>query len=78
MAAVFYDAINRAGSDGKLKMPGAIDLSGSSVCDKYAGSGISAGGQTQHGIGSDDGIYYHSSEGMDVSTCSLCAPVAAL
>lgn len=67
MAAVFYKAINQAASDGRLVVPGDFDQSTTTVCDKFAGTGTDAGGLTQRGVGEDDGIYYHKSQGMDVS-----------
>ena len=66
MAAVFYKAINQAIAANKIAK--AADFAtGDPVCDKFAGTGVDAGGLTQRGSGHDDGIYYHDSEEMGVS-----------
>ena len=70
MAAVWYEWINKAISDGKLKAPGEFTASKPN-CDKFAGTGTDAGGMTQRGSGYDDGSYSHDSEAMGVSNfCS--------
>ncbi|KPM44471.1 hypothetical protein AK830_g2091 [Neonectria ditissima] len=58
---IFYKAINKAASDGKLVEPEDFGT-GSTVCDKFDGNGVDAGGLTQRGSGNHDGIYYHNSE----------------
>ncbi|KAM0544829.1 hypothetical protein ACHAPJ_011660 [Fusarium lateritium] len=60
MAAVFYNAINKALDRKQVVEPGKF-TEGSSVCPKFSGSGIDAGGLTQRGSGYSDGIYYHDS-----------------
>ncbi|KAF4963513.1 hypothetical protein FSARC_8480 [Fusarium sarcochroum] len=65
MAAVFYNAISRALDRKQVVQPGKF-TEGSSVCPKFSGSGIDAGGLTQRGSGYDDGIYYHDSVESDV------------
>lgn len=70
MAAVFYQAINKAISDNRIVAPGTFNL-GSGTCDKFAGTGIDAGGRTQRGSGYDDGIYLHNSEEKGVSAPAL-------
>jgi hypothetical protein len=66
MAAVFYNTINKALDRRQVVQPGKF-TEGSSICAKFAGSGIDAGGLTQRGSGYDDGIYYHDSVESDVS-----------
>lgn len=66
MAAVFYKAINQAIATNKI-VKAADFATGDPVCDKFAGTGVDAGGLTQRGSGHDDGIYYHDSEEMGVS-----------
>lgn len=66
MAAVFYKAINQAIAANKI-VKAADFATGDPVCDKFAGTGVDAGGLTQRGSGHDDGIYYHDSEEMGVS-----------
>ncbi|KAJ3542499.1 hypothetical protein NM208_g4052 [Fusarium decemcellulare] len=61
MGYIFYKAINKAADAGKLVRPGDFGT-GSTVCDKFEGSGMDAGGLTQRGSGNHDGIYYHNSE----------------
>ncbi|KAK0099309.1 hypothetical protein ONS96_008539 [Cadophora gregata f. sp. sojae] len=61
MAAVFYQSIMKALSDGRVVAPGPFTV-GPSTCDKFAGSGRDAGGWTQRGSGYDDGLYFHSSQ----------------
>ncbi|KAM0342058.1 hypothetical protein ACHAPU_009786 [Fusarium lateritium] len=65
MAAVFYNAINKALDRKQVVQPGKF-TEGSSVCPKFAGSGTDAGGLTQRGSGYGDGIYYHDSVESDV------------
>ncbi|KAF4975545.1 hypothetical protein FZEAL_7691 [Fusarium zealandicum] len=65
MAAVYYNAINQALDDNRVVQPGKF-TQGSSVCPKYSGEGIDAGGLTQRGSGYSDGIYYHDSVQSDV------------
>ncbi|KAH8886185.1 family 3 carbohydrate esterase, partial [Thozetella sp. PMI_491] len=65
MAAAFYTAIYHAIDDNRLVTPGDFSV-GPSTCDKFAGTGIDAGGLTQRGSGYDDGIYYHDSEEMGI------------
>lgn len=62
MANVFYNAILKASSGGKIKKPAAMAETGTSGCDKAFGNGVYAGGLTQRGSGWDDGIYKHASE----------------
>lgn len=69
MAAVFYNAINQAITDNRIVAPGDFTI-GPSVCAKYGGTGVDAGGLTQRGSGYDDGIYYHDSEEMGVSAAN--------
>lgn len=66
MAATFLEAIYNALNAGRV-VAAAPFSTGSSVCDKFAGSGIDAGGLTQRGSGYHDGIYYHGSVEMGVS-----------
>lgn len=68
MAAVWYDAIIDANTEGLIPEPAVASTSigGGGTCEKSFGDGIYAGGLTQRGSGEDDGIYYHSSEGMGV------------
>lgn len=70
MAAVFYKAINEAIAANKIVKAADFAI-GDPVCDKFAGTGIDAGGLTQRGSGHDDGIYYHDSEEMGVSIEAL-------
>jgi hypothetical protein len=67
MAAVFYETINQALNANAVVAPGVLTLNTNTVCDKFAGTGVDAGGKTQRGSGSDDGIYYHDSKSMGVS-----------
>ncbi|KAM0544199.1 hypothetical protein ACHAPJ_011950 [Fusarium lateritium] len=62
MGYIFYKAINKAADDGKIVKPSAEFGTGPSICDKFDGQGIDAGGKTQRGSGNHDGIYYHNSE----------------
>lgn len=73
MAAIWYEWINKAISDGKVKAPGGFTAS-KSYCDKFSGTGADAGGKTQRGSGYDDGKYSHDSEGMGVSDIYGGAP----
>lgn len=71
MAASFYKAINEAANDGKIKEAGAFKVV-TGACDKFGGNGVDAGGLTQRGSGTDDGIYSHESAEMGVSQWLLC------
>lgn len=63
MAGAFYASIAEADEDGKIETPQDADLSAvTSDCKKAAGTGVSAGAETQTGSGYSDGIYYHDSE----------------
>ncbi|XXH02567.1 hypothetical protein Hte_008944 [Hypoxylon texense] len=65
MAGAFYKTIAQADKDGVIKAPKDADLdSATTDCKKTAGSGVSAGANTQTGSGYDDGIYYHDSTAM--------------
>ncbi|KAI1765641.1 carbohydrate esterase family 3 protein [Hypoxylon sp. FL1150] len=65
MAGAFYATIAEADQDGAIKAPQDADLDTETTdCDKTAGTGVSAGAETQTGSGYDDGIYYHDSEAM--------------
>jgi hypothetical protein len=71
MAAAFYQAIHKALDDNRVKAAPDFDTGdGKTGCDKFAGNGIDAGGLTQRGSGYDDGIYYHNSDDMGVSSIS--------
>lgn len=66
MGYIFYKAVNKAADAGKLVEPGEMN-SGPTICDKFEGYGMDAGGFTQRGSGNHDGIYYHNSEEKGVS-----------
>lgn len=68
MASIFRQAITTASRAKKLKAPSGDFESVSNVCDKHAGTGYEAGGLTQRGSGADDGIYFHDSQEMPVSS----------
>ena len=70
MAAVFYQAIHRALAANTVVAAGDFST-GPTICDKFAGTGIDAGGLTQRGSGYDDGIYYHDSVEKGVSVLSI-------
>lgn len=62
MAGAFWETIAQADVDGAILAPEAVDLNQvSTTCAKVAGSGVSAGAETQTRSGYDDGIYYHDS-----------------
>ncbi|KAK2728197.1 killer toxin subunits alpha beta [Colletotrichum kahawae] len=61
MGYIFYKAVNKAADAGKLVEPGEMN-SGPTICDKFEGYGMDAGGFTQRGSGNHDGICYHNSE----------------
>lgn len=66
MAAIFFQAIKKAASDGKIVKAGDFEAS-EKDCDKFEGSGVDAGGKTQRGSGYEDGEYEHDSKEMGVS-----------
>lgn len=73
MAAVFYKAINQAANDARIPTAGPFEV-GEDTCDKLAGNGVDAGGLTQRGSGTDDGIYLHESVSMGVSGNPVDSP----
>lgn len=66
MASIFWKAIDKAYTAGKIKEPSPMEGGQASGCDKVFGDGIYAGGLTQVGSGLDDGIYYHDSVEMGI------------
>lgn len=70
MAYVFYAAIYRALSDGKVKQAASKDSESEPGCAKVAGNGEWSEGLTQKGSGNGDGIYKHNSEYTGVSTAA--------
>ena len=71
LAAVFYQALNKAASDGKLAKAEPFDDSSEDFCDKDEGTGKEAGQKTQRGSGYDDSWYDHDSKEMGVSNAIL-------
>lgn len=61
MANTFWIAIEQAHSVGFITNPAPMDVASSATCEKTYGSGTYAGGLTQRGSGTGDGIYYHDS-----------------
>ncbi|KAL2859212.1 hypothetical protein BJX68DRAFT_252247 [Aspergillus pseudodeflectus] len=67
MAHIFWQAIIKAHTDGKIKAPVAIDqkTTVTETCDKEYGTGEYAG-LTQQGSGWDDGIYQHEAHSKGI------------
>jgi hypothetical protein len=67
MAGAFWATIAQANADGAIQAPQDADLvTVTTDCTKTAGTGASAGADTQTGSGYDDGIYYHDSTEMGI------------
>lgn len=73
MAYVFYAAIQRALSAGKVKEAAEKESESNTGCDKGFGDGEWSEGLTQRGSGQGDGIYRHNSEYTGVC-CSWETP----
>ncbi|KAL6230177.1 hypothetical protein BDW75DRAFT_248901 [Aspergillus navahoensis] len=62
LVMMWYDAIEKANSNGLIPLPAPVDYLDKGVCEKKPGDGIWAGNPTQAGSGEDDGIYFNDSE----------------